>query len=59
MSYAKYQPMRQCEDIAVFCRNKTIYNPQMTKRDRPIKGGGMSKGETTNNQKISSIKENL
>lgn len=52
MSYARFQPMRQTENISVFCKGKTIYNPQMIKRNKPIKGGGMSKGETTNNQKL-------
>ena len=52
MSYARFQPMRQTENISVFCKSKTVYNPQMIKRDKPIKGGGMSKGETTNNQKL-------
>ena len=55
MSYARFQPMRQTENISVFCKGKTIYNPQMTKRDKPIKGGGMSKGETTNNQKLTAL----
>ena len=42
MGYAKYRPMQQTEDIAVFTKNgkKTIYNPQMIKRDVPIKSGG-------------------
>lgn len=52
MSYARFQPMRQTENISVFCNGKSVYNPQMVKRDKPIKGGGMSKGETTNNQKL-------
>ena len=52
MSYARFQPMRQTENIFVFCKSKTVYNPQMIKRDKTIKGGGMSKGETTNNQKL-------
>ena len=52
MSYARFQPMRQTENISVFCNGKTVYNPQMVKRDKPIKGGGMSKGETTNNQNL-------
>ena len=52
MSYARFQPMRQTENISVFCNKKTVYNPQMVKRDKPIKGGGMSKGETTNNQNL-------
>lgn len=45
MGYAKYRPMQQTEDIAVFTKNgeKTIYNPQMTKRKVPIKSGGNTK----------------
>jgi len=57
MSYARFQPMRQHEHILVFCNGKTIYNPQMIKRDKPIKGGGMSKGETTNNQNLVALKK--
>ena len=40
MSYARFQPMRQTECISVFCKGRTIYNPQMIKRDKPIKKGG-------------------
>jgi site-specific DNA-methyltransferase (adenine-specific) len=40
MSYAKFQPMRQHENIMVFCKGKLPYNPQMIKRDKPIKSGG-------------------
>lgn len=42
MGYAKYRPMQQTEDICVFTKSgeKTIYNPQMIKRDKPIKSGG-------------------
>ena len=40
MSYARFQPMRQTENISVFCKGKTVYNPQMVKRDKPIKKGG-------------------
>jgi site-specific DNA-methyltransferase (adenine-specific) len=32
---AKKQPMRQHEDIPVFYRKQPVYNPQMTKRDKP------------------------
>ena len=48
MSYAKYRPMQQSEDICVFTKNgvKTIYNPQMVKRDKPIKGGGIKNSES-------------
>lgn len=45
MGYAKYRPMQQTEDITVFTRNgeKTVYNPQMIKRNVPIKSGGNTK----------------
>ena len=48
MSYAKYRPMQQTEDICVFTKKgeKTIYYPQMAKRDKPIKGGGMGQSES-------------
>ena len=48
MSYAKYRPMQQTEDIIIFTKNgeKTIYNPQMVKRDKPIKSGGTKYSET-------------
>ena len=44
MGYAKYRPMQQTEDICIFTKNgeKTIYYPQMIKRDKPIKSGGNS-----------------
>ena len=47
MSYARYRPMQQTEDICVFTKNgeKTIYNPQMIKREKPIKSGGNKKSE--------------
>ena len=42
MGYAKYRPMQQTEDIAVFTRSgeKTVYYPQKTIREYPIKSGG-------------------
>ena len=46
MSFAKHQPMRQTECISVFCDGKTVYNPQMIKRDKPIKGGGMTASDS-------------
>jgi len=48
MSYAKYRPMQQTEDICIFTRQgeKSIYNPQMTLRDKPIKSGGTKKSES-------------
>ncbi len=52
MGYAKYRPMQQTEDICVFTKNgeKTIYNPQMIKREQPIKSGG------TNPSEVASVK---
>lgn len=40
MGFCRYQPMRQTEDIIIFCFKSTVYNPQMIKRDVPIKSGG-------------------
>ena len=59
MSYARFRPMQQTEDICVFTKNggKSVYNAQMILRDKPIKGGGMSKGETTNNQNLKALKK--
>ena len=41
MCNAKIQPMRQTENISIFIKGKSHYNPQMMKRDKPIKSGGM------------------
>lgn len=57
MSYARFQPMRRSEDVLVFCDGKSVYNAQMILRDKPIKGGGMSKGETTGNQNLKALKK--
>lgn len=59
MSYARFRPMQQTEDICVFTSKgeKTTYNAQMVLRDKIIKGGGMSKGETTNNQNLKALKK--
>ena len=59
MAYAKYRPMQQTERISVFTKDgsKTIYNKQMILREKPIKAGGMSKGETTNNQNLKALKK--
>ena len=40
MSYARFQPMRQTENIMVF--NSKTYYPQMIKREKPLKSGGNS-----------------
>lgn len=49
VGYAKYRPMQQTEDICIFTQKgeKTIYNPQMIKRDKPIKSGGNKLKENT------------
>ena len=31
---AKYQPLRYTEDIVVFCKGSSVYNPQMVKRNK-------------------------
>lgn len=41
MCNAKIQPMRQTENISIFIKGKSYYNPQMIKRDKPIKAGGL------------------
>ena len=45
MSYARYRPMQQTEDIQIFTSNgeKTFYFPQKTKRDKPISHGSKSR----------------
>ena len=57
MSYARFMHMRQHENILVFADGRMTYNPQITQRDNPIKAGGMSKGETTNNQNLVALKK--
>jgi site-specific DNA-methyltransferase (adenine-specific) len=48
MSYARFRPMQQTEDICIFSPNgnKTIYNPQMIERNKPIKSGGTKPSES-------------
>ena len=46
MCNAKIQPMRQTENISVFIKGKSHYNPQMIKRETPIKGGGFKNSES-------------
>ena len=49
VGYARFRPMQQTEDICIFTQKgeKTIYNPQMIKRDKPIKSGGNKLKENT------------
>lgn len=48
MSYAKYRPMQQTEDICVFTSKgeRSVYHPQMVKREKPIKSGGMKNSDS-------------
>ena len=48
MSYARFRPMQQTEDIAVFTKNggRSVYYAQMIKRDKPITSGGTKKSES-------------
>ena len=48
MSYARYRPMQQTEDICVFTKDgeKSNYYPQKIKREKPIKSGGMGKSDS-------------
>lgn len=48
MSYARHRPMQQTEDISIFTHQgeKSIYYPQLTKRDNPIKSGGTNNSES-------------
>ena len=47
MGYARFQPMRQHEDVIVFCSGRTVYNPQVSFRDKPIKKGGNKFSQTS------------
>jgi site-specific DNA-methyltransferase (adenine-specific) len=61
MTYARFQPMRQHEDVLIFSKNKCIYNPQIIKRDVPIKSGGQknlnSESTTLDKYKIEGFKK--
>lgn len=60
MNYAKYRPMQQVEDIIIFSNGggKTrIYNPQMIKRDVPIKGGGMKNSDSASTKGYKALKK--
>jgi len=43
MSYARFQPMRQHEDVLVFAYGSPVYYPQKTQREKPIKSGGQKR----------------
>ena len=46
MSYARFQPMRQHEDVLVFAYGSPVYYPQKTQRETPIKSGGNKYSES-------------
>jgi site-specific DNA-methyltransferase (adenine-specific) len=48
MSYARFRPMQQTEDIAIFSKNgeKVFYCPQMLKREKAIRSGGIKYSES-------------
>ncbi len=43
---AKYNPLKTHEDVCVFSFGKCMYNPQMTKRDKPARIGGVRSKST-------------
>ena len=43
---AKYAPLKTHEDVCVFSTGSPLYSPQMTKRDKPAKIGGVKSGST-------------
>lgn len=49
MCNAKIQPMRQTENISIFINGTSFYYPQMTKRDKPIKAGGLKDSRSAGN----------
>ena len=49
MCNAKIQLMRQTENISIFIKGKSHYNPQMIKRDKPISSGGMKNSRSAGN----------
>lgn len=57
MMYARYRPMSQTENILVFGKKRITYILQMILRNKPIKGGGMTKGEALNNKGFKPLKK--
>ena len=49
---AKIMPMQKHENILVFCEGKTTYNPQMIKRDKPVKVKNYSKKNKSSSYKL-------
>jgi site-specific DNA-methyltransferase (adenine-specific) len=60
MTYSRFQPMRQHEDILVFSTDNAAYYPQIILRDKPIKSGGQknlnSQSTTIDNYKVDGFK---
>jgi len=48
---AKYQPLKTHENILIFS-HKNIYNPQMNKRKKPARIGGVNSGSTQGGRNI-------
>ena len=48
MSYARYRPMQQTEDVCIFTSKgeRSVYHPQMVKREKPIKSGGVKPSQS-------------
>jgi len=47
-------PMQKHENIAVFCKGKTTYNPQMIKRPKPVKVKNYAKKNKSSSYKLNS-----
>lgn len=63
MSYARFRPMQQTESISVFGVGRLPYYPQMIKREKAIKSGGVKSSEVApikykdiNFKKLTSLK---
>ena len=58
MNYCKYRVMQQTEDICVFSfrGNRTKYYPQLIKREKAIKGGGMKQSESAATKGFKALK---
>lgn len=54
---AKYQPLRYTEDIVVFCKKTTKYNPQMIERDK-VKKSRNYKHSEINCKSLGAMTEN-
>jgi site-specific DNA-methyltransferase (adenine-specific) len=53
---AKFQPMKSHEDMLVFCKSKTVYNPQMVKRsDAELKRLSHKSVNTTSSEHTKSM----